>query len=147
MHFREITPADVPATFLVRAAAKENPMPLSGLASLGITVESVNRHLATTHKGFVCEIDGLVVGFVVADSRSGELWVLAVWPEHEGKGIGRRLMILAQNWLWSQGYEKLWLTTGIAPTRAFHLYTKLGWKIVGKLDHGGSYRMELHKSH
>lgn len=146
MIFREMTSADVPMTFLVRAAAKENPMPLdSGLKALGITLESVRGHLATTHQGFVCEIEGLVIGFTIADNRTGELWVLSVWPEYEGKGIGRELMNLAQNWLFSKGWDKLWLTTGVKPSRALALYQKLGWKITGTLPHGGSYRMELDK--
>jgi GNAT superfamily N-acetyltransferase len=91
MIYREQTPADVPMAFLIRAAARENPMPLiSGLKFLGITVEGEARKLATTHKGFVCEDDGLVIGFVIADGSTGELWVLSVWPEYEGKGIGRQ---------------------------------------------------------
>ena len=145
MHFREMTAADVPSTFLIRTAAKENPLTLTGMKSLGITVESVRGHIATTHKGYICEIDGVVVGFVIADNRSGELWVLAVWPEHEGKGIGRQLLVLAQDWLFSQGWDKLWLTTGITPSHALKLYTKLGWTVVGTLPHGGSYKMELSK--
>ena len=147
MIYREQTPADVPMAFLIRAAARENPMPLiSGLKFLGITVEGETRKLATTHKGFVCEDNGLVIGFVIADGSTGELWVLSVWPEYEGKGIGRQLMTLAQDWLFSKGWDKLWLTTGVKPSRALTLYQKLGWKITGKLDHGGSYRMELDKS-
>ncbi len=72
MIYREQTPADVPMAFLIRAAARENPMPLiSGLKFLGITVEGEARKLATTHKGFVCEDDGLVVGFVIADGGTG----------------------------------------------------------------------------
>jgi ribosomal protein S18 acetylase RimI-like enzyme len=145
MIFREMTPADVPMTFLVRAAAKENPMPLvTGLKHLGITVESVKGHLATTHKGFVCEVDGLVIGFTIADNRTGELWVLSVWPEYEGKGIGRQLMLLAQEWLFSKGWEKLWLTTGVKPSRALALYQKLGWKITQTDPY--NHRMELGKS-
>ena len=132
--------------FLVRAAAKENPMPLiSGLKFLGITVEGEAKKLTTTHKGFVCEDEGVVIGFVIADGSTGELWVLSVWPEYEGKGIGRDLMTLAQDWLFSKGWEKLWLNTGIKPSRALALYQKLGWQITGTLDHGGSYRMELPK--
>jgi len=146
MNFRELTVADVPAMFLIRAAAKENPMPLiSGLKFLGITVAGESQKLQTTHQGFVCEDDGVIIGFVIGDGSTGELWVLSVWPEYEGQGVGRKLMTLAQEWLFAKGWEKLWLTTGIKPSRALTLYQKLGWKIVGTLPHGGSYRMELAK--
>ena len=146
MNFRELTVADVPAMFLIRAAAKENPMPLiSGLKFLRITVAGEAEKLKTTHKGFICEDDGVPIGFVIGDGSTGELWVLSVWPEYEGQGVGRKLMTLAQEWLFTKGWDKLWLTTGIKPSRALTLYQKLGWKIVGTLDHGGSYRMELDK--
>ncbi len=146
MTYREMTAADVPSAFLVRAAAKENPMPLiTGLKQLGVSVEGEMKKLRTTHKGWVCEDDGVIVGFVAGDRTTGEVWVISVWPEYEGKGIGRKLMELVQEWLFSQGWEKLWLTTGIKPSRALQLYTKLGWKNVGTLPHGGSIRMELTK--
>ena len=145
MYFREMTAADVPATFLVRTAAVEHPFSLEDLFKFGITVESCIRQLGTTHKGWVCEINGIVIGFAVGNRSTGEMWVVAVLPEYEGRGIGRKLLTLTQDWLWSQGCETLWLTTGLPPTRAYHLYTKLGWKNVGLLEHGGSIRMELYK--
>ncbi len=39
-------------------------------------------------------------------------------------------MTLAQDWLFSKGWDKLWLTTGVKPSRALALYQKLGWKIT-----------------
>ncbi len=143
MTFREMTPADLPDSFLIRTAAKENPFPMESLIAIGITVESVTQLLATTHRGWVCEISGRVVGFAIGDRSSGEVWVIAVRQEHEGKGIGRRLMLLTQEWLWSEGSTKLWLVTGVAPSRAFHLYSKLGWQDCGPVDDGVNRRMEL----
>ena len=145
MNFREMTVADLPAVFLVRAAAKENPMPLiSGLKFLGITVAGEAQKLQTTHRGFVCEDEGVIIGFVVGDGSTGELWVLSLWPEYEGKGIGRQLMILAQDWLFSKGWQKLWLTTGVIPSRALALYQRLGWKITETDPY--NHRLELAKS-
>lgn len=145
MNFREITPADLPALFLVRADAVENRMSLEGLTSIGVTIESLTQRLATTHKGWLCEIGGVPVGFAIGVGSTGEIEVVAVLRAYEGKGIGRKLTTLVQDWLWTQGYENLWLTTGIKPSRALQLYTKLGWKVVGTLPHGGSYRMELER--
>jgi len=145
VNFREITPADLPALFLVRADAVENRMSLEGLTSIGVTIESLTQRLATTHKGWLCEIGGVPVGFAIGVGSTGEIEVVAVLRAYEGKGIGRKLTTLVQDWLWTQGYENLWLTTGIKPSRALQLYTKLGWKVVGTLPHGGSYRMELER--
>jgi ribosomal protein S18 acetylase RimI-like enzyme len=144
MHFREMTPADLPDTFRIRTAAKENPFPMEALISAGITEASVTQMLATTHRGWVCEVDETIIGFAIGNRSDGEFWVIAVLPEHEGKGIGRHLMQLAQDWLFSAGCPKLWLVTGAPPTRAYHLYTKLGWQDVGPTEHGGR-RMELAK--
>ena len=145
MNFREITPADLPALILVRIDAVENRATLEGLTSIGVTIESTTQRLATTHKGWLCEIGGVPVGFTIGNGSTGELEVIAVLRAYEGRGIGRKLMAFIQDWLWSQGSEKLWLTTGLPPSRAYHMYTKLGWTNVGLLAHGGSVRMELDK--
>ncbi|MEI7957291.1 MAG: GNAT family N-acetyltransferase [Verrucomicrobiota bacterium] len=145
MIFREMTPADVPMTFLVRTAAKEHPFSLEDLARFGITVESCVRAMATTNKGWVCEINGIVIGFAVGIRSTGEMWVIAVLPEFEGRGIGQKLLTLTQDWLWSQGCETLWLTTSPRPTRVFHLYSKLGWRDSGRRESNGDIRMELPK--
>ncbi|MEO6874858.1 MAG: GNAT family N-acetyltransferase [Opitutaceae bacterium] len=97
-------------------------------------------------KGWLCEIRGIPVGFVIGNGQSGELEVIAVLRAYEGKGIGRKLLTLAQEWRFSQGCGKLWLTTGWSPTRAFHLYSKVGWKDTGLRDPNSGMGMELLKS-
>lgn len=142
MKFREVTPADLPALFLVRIATKENIVTREFLTSIGITVESLTAALASTHRGWLCEVDGRPVGFTLGNRSTGELEVIAVLPEHEGRGIGRRLMHLLQDWFWSEGLTKVWLTTGPATTRAYRMYRTLGWKDCGPAE-GGGLRMEL----
>jgi GNAT superfamily N-acetyltransferase len=142
MHFRVMTSADLQATLAVRIAAKENPFSMEALVAMGITEESVTQMLATTHRGWVCEVNEEIVGFAIGNRSNGELWVIAVLEAHEGKGIGRRLMQLVQEWLFGEGWDKLWLVTGTPPTRAYHLYTKLGWKDVGPTELQGR-RLEL----
>ncbi len=144
MHFRELTPADLPPMFDLRTSVQENAVTREFLTESGITVESVTAMLGTTHRGWLCEIAGQPVGFAMGNRSNGELWVIAVLAEHEGKGIGRRLMHLVQDWLWSEGWTQLWLVTGTAPTRAFRMYCSLGWKDCGPLE-GGGRRMELTK--
>jgi ribosomal protein S18 acetylase RimI-like enzyme len=39
------------------------------------------------------------------------MWVIAVLKEYEGNGIGRRLLRLVEDWLFSEGWDELWLTT------------------------------------
>ena len=128
MDFREVAAADVPALFSVRTRTRENSYTLEGLERIGITPQSVTQKLSTTFKGWLCTCDASVVGFSVADRATGELWVIAVLPDFEGRGIGGRLMRLAQDWLWASGCTRAWLTTDIdTRLRAYGFYRRLGW--------------------
>ena len=128
MTFREITKKDVPALFVVRVATRENALSLEELRKLGITEASVREMLEATHRGWLCEDGGKVVGFAMGDSGKGEVWVIALLPEYEGRGIGARLMTLVEDWLWSGGWDEIWLTTDVdTKLRAYGFYRKLGW--------------------
>jgi ribosomal protein S18 acetylase RimI-like enzyme len=125
---REIETTDIPALFYVRTRTRENTYTLEQLRALGITEGSVAERLATSCKGWLCTNAGLVVGFCMADSSTGELWVIAVLPEYEGKGIGNALMGLAEEWLWAHGCSRAWLTTDVdTKLRAYGFYRQRGW--------------------
>jgi GNAT superfamily N-acetyltransferase len=108
-------------------------IPLQELERLGITEESVAQKLSTSCKGWLCTQDRAVIGFCIADRATGELWVIAVLPEFEGNGIGAKLMNFAEQWLWSNGWTRAWLTTDIdISLRAYGFYRKRGsldWKV------------------
>lgn len=129
MNFREITAADVPALFEVRIRTRENAYTLEQLHALGITPESVTQKLATTFKGWLCTSGSQVIGFCMADRKAGELWVIAVLPEHEGRGVGGGLMSRAEQWLWESQCSRAWLTTDIDTSlRAYGFYRHRGWR-------------------
>ena len=139
---REIAVADVPALFPVRTRTRENRYTLQELAALGITEASVAAKLAATFRGWLCTSAGQVVGFCMADRATGELWVIAVLPEFEGRGIGNRLMALAEGWLWSSGCDRAWLTTDLDTSlRAYGFYRQRGW--TDWKTEGGLRWMEL----
>ncbi|MBS1200982.1 MAG: GCN5-related N-acetyltransferase [Proteobacteria bacterium] len=126
--FREITPADVPALFDVRPRTRENAMTLEELQRLGITPQSVTESLGRSTRGWLCEDSGQVVAFSMADRATGEFLVIAVLPEYEGRGIGGKLMALAEGWLAESGCGRAWLTTDLDTTlRAYGFYRKRGW--------------------
>lgn len=133
---REITQADIPALFDVRTRTRENAYTLEELQGLGITPETVAQKLATSFNGWLCSDDDRVVGFCMADRSTGELWVIAVLPQYEGKGIGNTLMSLAEKWLWSSGCRRAWLTTDLDETlRGYGFYRQRGWT-DWKLENG-----------
>lgn len=130
--FREIAARDVPDLFAVRAATRQNALSRGQLARLGITPESVLTMLRTTHRGWLCEEDGRIVGFAMGNGKTGEMWVVAVLPDCEGQGIGANLLTRVEEWLGSRGWPEIWLTTDIDTTlRAYGFYRRQGW-----IDHG-----------
>ena len=129
MNIREITSADIPALFQVRPRTRENALTIEELRALGITPESVATGLAGSTSGWLCEMTaGEVVGFCMADRSTGELLVIALLPEYEGRGIGGRLMQRAEGWLAQSGCTRAWLTTDLDQSlRAYGFYRHRGW--------------------
>ncbi len=128
MDIREIAKIDVAALFTVRTATRENALSLEELAGLGITEKSVLAMLDGTHRGWFCTADDRMVGFAMGNRTNGEMWVIAVLPEYEGRGIGAELLTRVENWLWSEGWKESWLTTDVDPAlRAYGFYRHQGW--------------------
>ncbi|MBN2432639.1 MAG: GNAT family N-acetyltransferase [Acidobacteria bacterium] len=128
MRIREISVADVPALFEVRVATRENVLSSAELTRMGITVESVTAMLGSTHAGWLCETEGRVVGFAMGNRATGEMWVIALLPEFEGRGIGADLLTRVEKDLWAAGWPEIWLTTDVDPAlRAYGFYLRQGW--------------------
>jgi len=135
--FREIEPRDIPELLVLRTLVKQNRLSAEDLVKMGITEETVAAKLEAAYKGWLCENqNGLIVGFSMGNQDDGEMWVIAVLPEFEGQGIGRKLMLLVQDWLF-QSHDELWLTTEHDPgNRAYGFYQSLGWRETGvEKDH------------
>jgi ribosomal protein S18 acetylase RimI-like enzyme len=132
MIIRQMEKRDIGRCIEVRTLVRENRYSVEALRQVGITEESVTTMLATTHKGWVCEVDQNIVGFSMGNGSSGEFWVIAVLPEFEGRGIGRKLMELAVLWLRASACAEIWLwTSPDVSTRAYAFYRKFGWKDGG----------------
>lgn len=130
MRFQEIQPEDVKEVIILRTMVKENVLTMADLIRLGITEDEVIRKIRTDYKGWLCRVNERIVGFCIGNRRDGEMWVIAVLPEFERRGIGRQLMILLQDWLFENN-DALWLTTeDNANNRAYGFYESLGWKKI-----------------
>ncbi|WP_245652212.1 GNAT family N-acetyltransferase [Rufibacter tibetensis] len=95
-----------------------------------VTDADVEEYITNRGKGWVCEAEGKVVGFAIADLQDHNIWALFVDPEYEKKGIGRHLHDLMLEWYFSQTTETVWLGTGPG-TRAETFYRTAGWQEVG----------------
>lgn len=103
MKYREITLRDTPAIFDVRIATNENNFTYEELEARGITHELLKEKLLGTFKGWLCETNNEVIGFVIADKKAANIWALAVLPKYKNKQIETRLLNLAEHWLLSSG--------------------------------------------
>lgn len=133
---RQARSADVPAMHRVRMSVLENR-----LVSRTLSEQDYLAEIEVTGRGWVIEEEGSIVAFAVGNATTGNIWALFVEPAHEGKGYGRQLHDAMVDWLWQQGLESLWLTTG-PDTRASRFYEKAGWRLVD-VTAGGELRYEL----
>jgi ribosomal protein S18 acetylase RimI-like enzyme len=119
---------------------------MEALAAMGITPDSTIEAMTHNVAGWLCEISGKIVGFSMGDKDIGEMLVVAVLPEYEKRGIGKLLMELIQNWLFSHGHEEIWLLENPDPNiRAYGFYRKLGWVPAG-FHQSGHQILKLYKS-
>ena len=54
------------------------------------------------------------------------------------------MLNLAVDWLWSNGVNEIWLTTGLA-TQAATFYARRGWVKRGRAEGGHDDRYELER--
>lgn len=137
MRYREAEIKDIPELMRVRFAVKENVLNNPAL----VTDNDCMEYITQRGKGWVCEIDGTVVGFSIVDLLDDNVWALFVHPDFEAQGIGKQLHKLMLDWYFSKGKQHIWL--GTAPnTRAAAFYTKKGWVNCG-LRPNGEIRFEM----
>lgn len=137
--FRDLREQDIEKIFDVRGATRENAISRERLAAMGITPASVAGNLAArATRGWVCSSGSRIVGFCIGESATGEVLVLAVLPQFEGRGIGKTLLSLAVDWLRSFKPTRIWLGASSDPgTRSHGFYRALGWRPVGEKDTHG----------
>lgn len=124
--FREATVHDIPAIQSIRNSVKENLILNPGV----ISNQQCADYLQEKGKGWICEMDGIPVGFAIADLPGKSVWALFVRPEFEKRGIGKKLHALLLDWYFSQSDEPIWLSTEES-SRAELFYSLNGWTSVG----------------
>ena len=122
---RPATPEDLPAITHVRTSVRENHLSVEEMAELGITPETVTQMILASPCCWVAVEDGAVVGFSMIDAEEGSLFAAFVLPSHEGKGVGKWLVQVAEDQLFTT-HSTIWLETG-RTTRAAGFYRSLGW--------------------
>jgi GNAT superfamily N-acetyltransferase len=147
-HHLELRPAiasDAKECVHLRGRTRENAVSEERLRELGISAESWGADIASgALPGFVCRADGRLAGYCFGDARTGEVVVLALLPEFEGQGLGRRLLGLVVQHLRDLGHRRLFLGCSSDPAvRSYGFYRHLGWRATGETDKLGDEVLEL----
>ena len=83
----------------------------------------------------LAELDSRLIGFVCAIKDADQRWGalidnLHVAPAHQSKGLGRRLMKDAAQWLNEQNEHQMYLWVYLENTSARAFYDRLGGEVV-----------------
>ncbi|MEZ4930662.1 MAG: GNAT family N-acetyltransferase [Saprospiraceae bacterium] len=131
MNFRIATIKDYPGLHHVRTSVRENILS----DPTRITEDDYREMIEERGRGWVCEIDGKIIGFSIIDLHAQNIWALFLLPEYESRGIGKKLHDLMMEWAATQNIASVWLSTS-SGTRAVGFYRKIGWTEIGFLDNG-----------
>lgn len=137
MIFREARLTDIPQMQMLRNAVTENILSDPALVS----DQNVADYITRRGKGWVCEVDNIIVGFAIADMEDHNVWALFIQPGFDKKGIGRKLHYDMLNWYFTQTSTTIWLGTSPG-TRAEQFYRKAGWIETG-LHGKGEIKFEM----
>ena len=115
----------------VRLSVRENILRDASRVQPEHYLQILNEH----GSGWVCEVAGRIVGFVVADLTRSSIWALFVEPTYEGGGVGRCLHETALDWLFDSGATTVSLSTE-PKSRAEHFYRQANWQYAGQQPNG-----------
>ena len=128
---RQATIEDIDQIQLIRRMVKENIL----LNPQLVSNEDCKTFITKRGKGWVALSNDEILGFAIADLKDNNIWALFVHPNHEKKGIGKKLHDTMLEWYFDYGKSKVWLSTDPG-TRAEKFYKKQGWTRKVKLPNG-----------
>jgi hypothetical protein len=137
MFFREAKSHDIEKMYAVRMSVEENKEGDSHL-----TGPEDYRRLLETGKGWVCEVEGDLLGFALVDFQQARVEALLVQPGLEGDFVSRMLHDMMTSWCFAHGLPKLTLST-LPHLKAEQFYLKAGWVKTGTKASGETnYELE-----
>jgi hypothetical protein len=136
MFFREAKIQDIEKMHAVQMALAEDRSVYPHLTE----TEDFHR-LLTSGKGWVCEVEGDLLGFALVDLPQARVSALSVRAGLEGDFINRMLHDMMTSWCFARAMPKLILST-CPNTRTEQFYLKSGWVKTGE-DSNGKTAFEL----
>ncbi len=91
-------------------------------------------HRSPTSKGYVASDDDSVVGFerLQYDEKENRLYVASIYvlPGNQGKGIGRHLLLMAEDEARRLHLDRIWLGVMTQNIPSVEWYTKIGFTFI-----------------
>lgn len=142
IHIRRAEPADVPA--LVSCIDAAYARYAATLPDLPAVSDGVAEEIADNLVWVAVE-DGAAIGalFLVLQGDVMKLGNVAVRPDHGGKGLGRRLIALAEGEARARNCTEMRLNTHAAMPENVRLYHHLGWVETGRQGNRVAMRKRL----
>ena len=143
--YRSALPEDAAECVDLRGKTRQNPASEELLRSMGITVETWRDGISSgSLPGYICTVDGKMVGYCFGDRDSAEIVVLAMLPDFEDRGFGRELLNRMVRKLAEFGHTRSFLGCSTDPeSRSYGFYRHLGWRSTGTFDKYGDEILEL----
>ncbi|MBD0317467.1 MAG: GNAT family N-acetyltransferase [Thermoleophilia bacterium] len=113
----------------VRPFRRDDEPLLFGLARLDRGADERTLQVLARETVFVAEVEGTPAGYVALEREEAGMRVdqLFVSPEHEGEGVGRRLLEHAEGYAISQGARRLQVVVAEDDRRATAFYRGRGF--------------------
>ena len=142
---RTATDADADAVRALTCAAYAKWVPVIGREPLPMTADYDAALLQ--HEIELACLGQVVVGLVETEMRDDHLWVenLAVWPGHQGLGLGRQLLARAEGRARAAGRAEMRLQTNEAFAANIAMYTRFGYYVAAREPFRGGFTLHLRK--
>jgi ribosomal protein S18 acetylase RimI-like enzyme/phenylpyruvate tautomerase PptA (4-oxalocrotonate tautomerase family) len=136
---------DVPVLRVIATAAYEGYVPRIGQAPAPMTADYAQA-VRSGHT-WVAAGHGEVVGFVILIPQPGHLLLenVAVLPAAQGRGVGSRLLALAEDQAHRLGLGEVQLYTNEAMTENLAYYPRHGYTQTGRAEQDGFRRVFFRK--
>jgi GNAT superfamily N-acetyltransferase len=144
LQLRPMPLAGVQARFGAEEVAREQRSSAL-LASLGVTAPPREVHLLTGRVIlWECVAGPQVVGHCAGDCLTGEILSLEVVASHEGRGIGRKLLLHVADCLRAAGARRVWVVGPADPrVRAHGFYRAVGCRSTAARAASGDEILEV----
>lgn len=145
LHIRAAWPQDVAAIAAITDAAYARYIPLIGRKPQPMTADYARMVL--DHSIWLLSLDSQPVGVLVLIDEPDTLLIysVAIQPEFQKQGLGRRLLDWAEAQATQAGYPSIRLYTNALFEANLQLYQRLGYQEICRESYLNGFLVHMHK--